>query len=42
MLRIFGRKSEIIGDWRKLHNDELHNMYTWMDGQSTYHAWERT
>jgi hypothetical protein len=26
--RIFGPKSdESVGDWRKLHNDELHNFY---------------
>jgi hypothetical protein len=29
MLRtIFGPKTdEIIGDWRKMHNEELHNLY---------------
>jgi hypothetical protein len=27
--RIFGMKrDEIIGAWRKLHNEELHNMYS--------------
>jgi PAS domain-containing protein len=27
--RIFGLKSEeVIGDWRKLHNEELHNVYS--------------
>jgi hypothetical protein len=27
--RIFGsRREEIIGGWRKLHNDELHNLYS--------------
>jgi hypothetical protein len=26
--RIFGRKkNEITEDWRKLHNEELHNLY---------------
>jgi hypothetical protein len=26
--RIFGpRKDEVTGDWRKLHNEELHNLY---------------
>jgi hypothetical protein len=26
--RLFGQKrEEIIGDWRKLHNAELHNLY---------------
>jgi hypothetical protein len=26
--RIFGpRKDEVTGGWRKLHNEELHNMY---------------
>jgi hypothetical protein len=27
--RIFGRKrDEVIGGWRKLHNEELHNLYS--------------
>jgi hypothetical protein len=27
--RIFGQKrNEVTGDWRKLHNDELHNVYS--------------
>jgi hypothetical protein len=27
--RIFGpRRDEVMGDWRKLHNDELHNLYS--------------
>jgi hypothetical protein len=26
--RIFGPKSEEDGSWRKLHNDELHNLYS--------------
>jgi hypothetical protein len=27
--RIFGPKTdEIVGDWRKLHNEELHNLYS--------------
>jgi hypothetical protein len=27
--RIFGSKrDEIIGGWRKLHNEELHNLYS--------------
>jgi hypothetical protein len=26
--RIFGSKrGEVTGDWRKLHNEELHNLY---------------
>jgi hypothetical protein len=26
--RIFGRKrDEVTGGWRKLHNEELHNLY---------------
>jgi hypothetical protein len=26
--RIFGPKGqEVVGDWRRLHNKELHNMY---------------
>jgi hypothetical protein len=28
VLRIFGRKrDEVIGSWRKLHNEELHNLH---------------
>jgi hypothetical protein len=27
--RIFGpKRDELIGGWRKLHNEELHNLYT--------------
>jgi hypothetical protein len=27
--RIFGpKRDEVAGDWRKLHNDELHNVYS--------------
>jgi hypothetical protein len=26
--RIFGPKREVTGDWRKLHNEELHNLYS--------------
>jgi hypothetical protein len=27
--RIFGlKRDEVMGGWRKLHNDELHNLYT--------------
>jgi hypothetical protein len=26
--RIFGPKREVKGDWRKLHNEELHNLYS--------------
>jgi hypothetical protein len=28
LLRIFGPKMEEEGLWRKLHNDELHNLYS--------------
>jgi hypothetical protein len=28
VLRIFGPKSEDDGSWRKLHNDELHSLYS--------------
>jgi hypothetical protein len=27
-LRIFGTKREVDGSWRKLHNDELHSLYS--------------
>jgi hypothetical protein len=23
------RRDEVTGDWRKLHNEELHNLYSW-------------
>jgi hypothetical protein len=30
VLRIFGSKrDEVTRDWRKLHNEELHNFYSW-------------
>jgi hypothetical protein len=28
VLRIFGPKREVDGSWRKLHNDELHSLYS--------------
>jgi hypothetical protein len=29
MLRLFGpERDEVIGGWRKLHNEELHNFYS--------------
>jgi hypothetical protein len=28
VLRIFGSKREEDGSWRKLHNDELHDLYS--------------
>jgi hypothetical protein len=28
--RIFGvKRDELMGVWRKLHNEELHNFYSW-------------
>jgi hypothetical protein len=28
--RIFGpKRDEVTGDWRKLHNEELHKLYSW-------------
>jgi hypothetical protein len=30
--RIFGPKRDgIVGDWRKLHNEELHSLYSTLD-----------
>jgi hypothetical protein len=26
--RLFGPRREVTGDWRKLHNEELHNLYS--------------
>jgi hypothetical protein len=45
-------RDEIIEGWRKLHNEELHNLYPLPNfirkikssrrkGQDMYHAWER-
>jgi hypothetical protein len=32
MRRIFGSKrEEVMGEWRKLHNEELHNLYSYPD-----------
>jgi hypothetical protein len=29
VLRIFGpKRDEVIGEWRKLHNEELHDLYS--------------
>jgi hypothetical protein len=51
--RIFGPKRvEVTGEWRKLHNEELHNLYSTPDiirqvksrrvrSQDMWHAWER-
>jgi hypothetical protein len=44
--RIFGPKTdEVMGEWRKLHNGELHNLYSSPDIirqiKSRWHAWER-
>jgi hypothetical protein len=30
-LRVFGPKREEDGSWRKLHNDELHSLYSQPD-----------
>jgi hypothetical protein len=50
--RIFGSKrDEETGGWRKLHNEELHKLYSSpsiirmiksrrIDRQGTYHVWE--
>jgi hypothetical protein len=50
--RIFGPKREEDGSWRKLHSDELHNLYSSpnivrviksrrMRGRDMWYAWER-
>jgi hypothetical protein len=51
--RIFGpKRDEVTGEWRKLHNEELHNLYSSPDiirqvksrrmrGRGMWHAWER-
>jgi hypothetical protein len=28
---IFGRKTEVTGEWRKLHNEELHSLHSFPD-----------
>jgi hypothetical protein len=43
--RIFGPKTdEVMAEWRKLHNEELHNLYSSPDiirQVKSMHAWER-
>jgi hypothetical protein len=44
--RIFGpKRDEVMGKWRKLHSEELHNLYSSPDiirqTKGTWHAWER-
>jgi hypothetical protein len=51
--RIFGpKRDEVTREWRKLHSEELHNLYSSpniirqiksseRDGQDMWHAWER-
>jgi hypothetical protein len=35
--RIFGpKRDDVTGDWRKLHNEELHNLYFPSLGQHWY------
>jgi hypothetical protein len=34
--RIFGpKREEVGGDWRRLHNEEIHNLYTAPQGRGT-------
>jgi hypothetical protein len=51
--RIFGlKRDEVTGEWRKLHNEELHDLYSLpsiirimkarrMSGRGMLHQWER-
>jgi hypothetical protein len=47
--RIFGpKRDDVMGEWRKMHNGELHILYSSPDiirqiksGQGMWHAWER-
>jgi hypothetical protein len=48
--RIFGpKRDEVRGGWRKLHNEEIHNLYSSpsiirmikSDGQGMYYEWGR-
>jgi hypothetical protein len=52
LCRIFRPQREEDGSWRKLHNDEFHNLYSSPDiirviksrrmrGRDTWHAWGR-
>jgi hypothetical protein len=53
VLRMFGPKRDgVTGGWRKLHNEELHNLYSWpsiiriiksrrMRWAGHVHEWER-
>jgi hypothetical protein len=32
LIRIFGpKRDEVMGEWRKFHNEELHNLYSTPD-----------
>jgi hypothetical protein len=38
--RIFGpKRDEVTGDWRKLHNEELHNLYSSPSRIKTTKSW---
>jgi hypothetical protein len=39
VLRIFGPKREEDGSWRKLHNDELHNLYSSLNIVKVIKSW---
>jgi hypothetical protein len=40
--RICGpKRDEVTGEWRKLHNEELHNLYSSPGGRGMWPAWER-
>jgi hypothetical protein len=39
--RIFGpKRDEVIGDWRKLHSGELHNLYSFPNIIGRTKQWE--
>jgi hypothetical protein len=38
--RIFGpKRDEVTGEWRKLHNEELHNLYSYTDNIRQVKSW---
>jgi hypothetical protein len=50
MIEVVDTSDEVTGEWRKLHNEELHNLYSpqillgrlsqrELGGQGMWHAW---
>ena len=37
--RIFGPKRDENGEWRMLHNEELHSLWNWVDSAQDMNYW---